>query len=251
MNRIIILLITLMTISCSSKKNILLIQDINLEEIYETQFNDIRVKSDDILRIKVFSYSEELSNIFNSSSTLSSGNLESIQIDGYQVNQNGFINFPVIGELFVKDLTIDEISNLISKSLSSAGILVNAIVDVKIINSYFTVLGEVNLPGKYNFINNNINLLEAIGTAGGITINGERNNIKLIRKFGDNYIVSNIDLTSSEFLTSQNLQILSRDIIIVDPNNSKIKSAGVIGNAGNLLSLLSFLLSSIILITAR
>ena len=66
---------------------------------------------------------------------------------------------------------------------------------------------------------------------------------------GDDKLVMNIDLTKSDFLTQELFQIMSGDIIVVNPNTSRVKNAGIIGNSGTLLSLLSFLLSSIIVIS--
>ena len=129
--------------------------------------------------------------------------------------------------------------------------LINSSVDVKIVNSYFTIIGEVNQPGRYNFLKNDIDIFQAIGLAGDLTINGKRDNIKVLRKNDDNLVVNTIDLTSSDLLISKNYQIFPGDIIIINPNNARVKNAGIIGNSGNLLSVLSFILSSIILITAN
>ena len=93
-----------------------------------------------------------------------------------------------------------------------------------------------------------MNILEALGMAGDLTITGNRKNIKLIREIDGNKFIYGFDLTDSNILNSQNYQILSRDIIIVNPNSTRIKNAGIIGNSGTLLSLLSFILSSIIVI---
>ena len=84
-----------------------------------------------------------------------------------------------------------------------------------------------------------------------LNINDERDNIKIMRRNDSNYEISNVDLTKSNFINSDYFQIMPGDIIIVNPNSSRVKNAGVIGNAGNLLSLLSFLLSSIILISSN
>ena len=94
-----------------------------------------------------------------------------------------------------------------------------------------------------------MDILQAIGMAGGLTINGERKNIRIIRNIGDKRELFLVDLTSSNFFNSESFQIFSGDVIIINPNNSRIKNAGIIGNSGTLVSLLSFLLSSIILIT--
>ena len=81
------------------------------------------------------------------------------------------------------------------------------------------------------------------------TINGSRKDVRLIRDIGKNKSISTIDLTSKNLFENDNFQIFSGDIIIVNPNTTRIKNAGIIGNSGTLVSLLSFLLSSIILIT--
>ena len=85
--------------------------------------------------------------------------------------------------------------------------------------------------------------------AGDLTINGLRDDIKIIREINGKKNISSVDLTKSDFLVSENYQIISGDIILVNPNSTRVKNAGLIGNSGTLLSLLSFLLSSIIVIT--
>ena len=82
-----------------------------------------------------------------------------------------------------------------------------------------------------------------------MTINGVRNSVKVIRNESDGKKVYEIDLTSINANQSPFFQIFSGDIIIVNPNSARVKNAGIIGNSGTLLSLLSFILSSIIVIS--
>ena len=70
----------------------------------------------------------------------------------------------------------------------------------------------------------------------------------LNRYDGKNFVY-NIDLTSAKYLSSPYFQIYSGDVLIINPNTTRIKNAGIIGNSGTLLSLLSFVLSSIIIIS--
>ena len=170
--------------------------------------------------------------------------------NGYQVDIDGNINFPVVGKIKVQGLTINELKSYILNDIENErDLLVNPSIDIKILNSHFTVLGEVNQPGKYNFVENNLNILEALGIAGDLTINGKRESVKLLREINGKLKIFEIDLTNVKFLTENFFQISSGDILIVDPNSSRIKNAGVIGNSGTLLSLLSFILSSIIVIS--
>lgn len=237
--------------SCSTKKDILFIQDHDNIENFDFSYDEIKIKTDDILRVQISSQSPELTIPFNTNIETRNGTLVSYQMTGYAVNSEGLINLPQVGPVKVGGLTRQEATVLIQNTLIDVGILTNPAVDVKIVNSYFTILGEVNKPGRYNFIKNNINILEAIGIGGDLTINGERKNIKVLRKLDDSIKFSTIDLTNTQFLINDDFQIFPGDIIIVDPNNSRVKNAGIIGNAGNLLSVLSFILSSIILITSN
>ena len=237
--------------SCATKKDVLFIQDLNESDISNVKYNEIIIQEDDILKIQVTSQSPELTQLFNISATINANALENYQLNGYLVNAEGFISFPLLGSIKVKGLTLNQISKLIATSLVTNGELLNPTVDVKIVNAYFTILGEVNKPGRYSFIKNNMDILQAIGIAGDLTINGQRKNVKILRRLNDKLRVSSVDLTSSDFFASPNFQIIPGDIIIVDPNNSRVKNAGIIGNAGNLLSVLSFILSSIILITSN
>ena len=250
MFRSLVVLIFLMISSCSSKKDILLVQDIDKYSDIKMSYDQLVIKSDDILKIDVSTQSPELSQLFNFT-TVANANLQAYQLNGYQVDINGNINFPLLGIIKVKGLTLNQASKLIEKSLFDKGILVNPTIDIKLVNAYFTVIGEVNIPGRYSFISNDMDIFQVLGMAGDLTINGERKNIKILRKSEGNFKVSTVDVTSIDSIKNKNFQIFPGDIIIVNPNNSRVKNAGLIGNAGNLLSLLSFLLSSIIVINAN
>lgn len=246
-----LLIFVLISFSCSTKKDILLLQDIQDSKIYDLKFEEILIKSDDILKIQIKTKLPELDQIFNQNNQQNNTGLEVYQINGYQVSPGGLISLPIIGSLNVSGLTVFDVSKLIKKELINQDQLINPVVDVKIVNAYFTILGEVKNPGRYSFLKNNINIFQAIGMAGDLTINGERSSIKVLRTTKNKLKSTNIDLTSSNLISSQNFQIFPGDIIIINPNSSRVKNAGIIGNAGNLLSVLSFILSSIILITSN
>ena len=233
--------------SCSTKKKIIYFQDYDTVSSLDINYEDYKVQIDDVLKIDVKTEEPATALIFNPSGVNNSfsGNLEGLLYNGYQVNTSGYINFPRLGKIKVAGMTISEVRDFIFNSLIEAKILTNPSIDVKVLNNHFTILGEVNSPGKYDFLKNNMNILEAIGIAGDLTINGVRSNIKILR----NGKINSLDLTKSNFLESDFFQIVSGDVIIVNPNINRVKNAGIIGNSGTLLSLLSFLLSSIIIIT--
>ena len=242
-------IVTILLFSCSTKKNILYLQDTNDSQTYSVNYEQYIIDVDDILKIVVSAdnpetaipYNPKVMNNFNESK-------ESLLYNGYQVNSEGFIVFPTLGKIMAKGKTISELREYIFNSIVNNNVLVNPNVDVKHLNSSFTILGDVSKPGRYEFLKNNLNILEAIGMAGDLNITGNRDNVKIIRETNNNKTVSSIDLTTTDFMTSDNFQIFPGDIIIVNPNTTKVKNAGIIGNSGTLLSLLSFILTSIIVI---
>ena len=156
-------------------------QNIDPKETYSYDYRQYEVKPDDILKIDVNSDIPEVATGFNPKGLAVQSDRTSMLYNGYQVNSEGFINFPSIGKLKVEGLNISQIRNLLYNTITDRGILNNPSVDVKLINSYFTILGEVSVPGRYDYLKNNMNILEAIGMAGDLTITGKRSDIKLIR----------------------------------------------------------------------
>ena len=237
--------------SCSTKKELLYLQNFEDKGSYISEYSEYLINIDDILKIDVNSDNPEASYIFTRNGVVANptNSKENMLFNGYQVDKDGYINFPTIGNVYAKGKTIRDLRDYLFDKITNEGYLIDPFIDIKILNLHFTILGEVNRPGRYEFIKNNLNILEAIGIAGDLTINGKRNNIKIIREENGNKSIKSLDLTDTNILSNQSYQIISGDLIIVSPNYSRVKNAGIIGNSGTLLSLLSFLLSSIIIIT--
>ncbi len=235
--------------SCSSKKSVIYMQDLEVDEIYSNSYDNYLVKVDDVLKIDILTEKIQTEAIINPATSASNSSKESMIFEGYQVDSEGFINVPSVGIINVNGKTIKEIRENIYKIVKLKGLLLSPLVNVRLLNAHFTIIGEVKSPGKYDYYKNNMNILEAIGIAGDLTINGKRNDIKVIRDLNGKKSILDIDLTNVDFLKSNKYQIISGDIIIVNPNSTRIKNAGIIGNSGTLLSLLSFILSSIIVIS--
>ena len=217
---------------------------------FENKSIDHIISKRDILKITIKTQNPEtLTSISeNISNTPLNQNRETlIYNSGYKLDNEGFINYPLLGKIKAINFTVAELSDLLTRELTNLDFFTEPIVDIKVLNMNFTVLGEVNKPGKYYF-DSQINVLQALGMAGDLTINGKRTDIKLIRNSNEKSDVFSVDLTKSEFISSPSFNVVSGDVIIVNPNTNRVKNAGIIGNSGTLLSLLSFLLSSIIII---
>jgi polysaccharide export outer membrane protein len=237
-------------VSCATKKNILYMQDLNFVDISKIISLQNTFQENDILNISVTSLEMKASLPYNNSiaSGLPNTSLQILQLDGYLVSENKTINFPVLGKISVAGKTTQDLENYLKERLESEGHLVKPNVSVRLLNAKFTVLGEVKLPGTYTFTEKNISLLQAIGLAGDLTINGNRKDIIIIRESNGQRTTTKLDLTSANWFSSPYQNIHPNDVIIVNPNSKKVTSSGLIGDISTVLSIASILLSTIILI---
>jgi len=241
----------LLSVSCVSKKQMLYMQDIDTINNQELKYNNHTLQVDDILKITVSTLMPETALPYNNvtAGSVVANNIEVMKLDGYLVSKNSTINFPVLGELSVKEKTAKDLENDIKKLLVDGGYLINPNVTVRLLNAKVTILGEVQRPGTFSFTENNISLLQALGLAGDLTINGSREDVMVLRYVDGVQTTARIDLNSSSFLKGPYQMVKPNDVIIVNPNSAKVSSAGYVGNLSAILGIASIVLSSIILIT--
>ena len=170
--------------SCKTKKEMLYMQDINAYNNSEVKFTNPSLQPNDILKITVGALVPETAIPYNriSQTMVQTNSIEMMQLEGYLVSLEQTISFPILGEVSVANKTVVQLETDLINRLETGGHLVNPSVNVRLLNAKVTILGEVKIPGTYTFTENNINLLQAFGLAGDLTINGERNDVLLIRE---------------------------------------------------------------------
>jgi len=242
-NILIFLLGVLIFSSCASKKDVLYFNDVNLTEQDSTVFSAGKIQTNDILSVIVSSSSPELAAFYNENPIASSSS------NGYLVTIEGAIILPILGKIIVKGLTLLEVENLVVKKLIDGKHLQNPTVAVRITNAKFTILGEVKSPGTYNFNEQNISLLQALGYAGDLTIDGKRQDVLIIREENNKRSYITIDLTSKKWFDSPTYYIKPNDVIYINPNGPKVSSSGYVKNLTNVLTLASLAITTILLLT--
>jgi len=236
--------------SCASKEDIYYLQDAELNAVGELVYESSLIQPNDILKITVDS-SEPLTSLpYNRGATAGAAqNIQVMQLEGYLVDSKNIINFPVLGPISTLNLTIQDLAEFIKKELVERGHLTDPNVIVRLLNAKVTILGEVKAPGTYNFTEQNITLMQALGYAGDLTINGKRDDILITREVNGVRQVTHINLTSAKFMKSPYYFVKPNDVIIVNPNEPKVKSAGFVGNVGTVATVISLVLSVTILLT--
>jgi polysaccharide biosynthesis/export protein len=173
----------------------------------------------DILMVRVISRNEESNNLFNIESNTNSANstltAANLYLNGFTISQEGTIDIPNVGEVFVLNQTLEEAESTIS--LKAEEFLINPFVIVKLANFQFTVLGEINAPGNYPVYKEGLTIYDAIAMSGGINDYGNLKKIKIVRSEKNKKQIYNVDLTSSNILTSDFFYLRNNDLIYVQP----------------------------------
>jgi len=250
-NILVIAALLLLSVSCVSKKDMLYLQDVDTINNQQVRYTNHTIQVDDILKISVGALMSEAALPYNNvtGGSVIANNIDIMKLNGYLVSQNSTINFPVLGELSVKEKTTKDLENDIKKLLIDGGYLINPNVTVRLLNAKVTILGEVQRPGTFFFTENNISLLQALGLAGDLTINGSREDVVVLRYLDGVQTTARINLTSASWLNGPYLMVKPNDVIVVNPNNAKLKTAGYVGNISAILGITSVILTSILLFT--
>jgi polysaccharide export outer membrane protein len=178
------------------------------------------ITPNDLLGISVSSLNPSATDIFNSTNMANGVK----QANGYLVNKEGFIQFPVLGNIKAEGLTPDQLRQQIVNTLLEKKLLIDPLVTVRVLNFKVTVLGEVLRPSVVDVPNEKISLLEALGMAGDITISGKKDNVLVIREENNKKIIKRIDLTRTDLFKSPYYYLKPNDIVYVEANSAKIAS---------------------------
>lgn len=189
--------------------------------ISEPEFSEYRLQSNDALYIQITSIDDASSNIF-AQSIGQQGTIDqySAYLNSYSIDQDGYIQLPVIGKIKALGKTTIQVSEIIKDSVEN--ILSLPVITVKLVNQYVSILGEVMAPGHYIYSQDKLTIFNAIGLAGDITPYGNRKQVILMRNENGNTNRINLDLTSSDILSSKYYYIQPNDLIYVKPLRKRV-----------------------------
>ena len=216
--------------SCVSQRDVEYIRDTTNEQgdiktFRDADISDYKLKPNDELFIQIRSLDDPTTNIFQQLGVQQNGGGGgTIQPYGaslmsYMIDKGGYVQLPVLGNIYVENKSIPEVSTILQDSLNH--ILSKPTVTVKLVNRFVSVLGEVTTPGHFSYSQEKLTIFDALGLAGDITEYGDRNNVILARNENGKNLRINIDLTSSNLLTSQYYYIRPNDMVYVKPMRKK------------------------------
>lgn len=253
----------LLLASCSTVKNITYFQDRLVDAPEEIDSHaGIVIQPKDMLSIVVSSRNPELAPMFNlpivsyqaGSEVVATGGMQKLM--GYVVDNDGYIEFPVLGRMKVASLTRWTLSEMIKEKLEKGGYLTDPVVTVEFMNFKVSVIGEVNSPGTYNIEGDKVTILEAISMAHDLTIFGKRENVSVIRELDGHRTIYEVNLCSVDLFKSPAYYLQQNDIVYVEPSeirarqsttdDKSLRLTSILISSGSLLASIASLIVSIV-----
>ena len=245
MNRLflIICLIACLT-ACKTPEKINYIQDVEpgVTQPIESR-QSIIIQPKDMLSIIVSTKDPELAAIFNLSVQANRAGVPIFSsaynqyLSGYVVDNNGDIDFPVLGKIHAAGLSRWALQEKIVRELTERDLLKDMVVTIEFMNFKVSVLGEVKNPGTYSIEGDKVTVLEAIAMAGDLTIYGLRDEVYVIREENGERQNFKLDLRSKEIFNSPAYYLRQNDIIYVQPNEVRSGQSTINQNSVRSISL--------------
>lgn len=229
--------LSFLLLSCGSYKEVPYIQN-SAEFRYNDSIPpyDMTIKPKDELRIFVYSSNGEATAAQFNATEPTPLNINTLRVNTgigsshfYLVDNEGNIDYPLVGKLNIQGMTIEQAASFIKEKIRSY-FTSNADYGVKvyITNYYVSVMGEVRNPNSFTIESTKVNVLEALARAGDLTIYGTRTNVKLLRQRPDGeYDIHQLDLTDANLLNSPYYYMQQRDILYVEPNPAKAQDSQI------------------------
>ena len=237
-NLLLITAASLLLVACNTAKEVPYMT--NIDQIAPaaltaatTQAGDFTIKPGDMLLINVSGSNSDAVRPFNKIQylpTTETGTLNRNFGDYstiyYVVDDNGNIDFPVLGKLHIKGMTKNSLQEYIATLIYPRYLTEKPLVECRIQNFRVFCIGDFNAPGVIHAENGRLNLVEAIAMCHDLTLQGRRDNIMLIRTdpSGQRY-VKRINLNDASFITMPEFDLQQNDILYVQPNESKARTS--------------------------
>ncbi|MFD2035456.1 polysaccharide biosynthesis/export family protein [Belliella marina] len=249
-------------LSCVPNKKLVYFQNlpgntpIEAGELINYQMPDYQLQHNDILEVQVITHKDIIADDFNigkqglNQNSMMVGQIAQTGGDiyyttGYTINKEGNITLPVLGDVYVKGMTLDEVTLSLTDKFSSM-LLNNYFIKVKLGGMRFSALGEFQKPGKYGMLQDRMTIFDAISQAGDLTTVAKRSELILIRQYPEGSRKHHVNLNDINLISSPFYFIQPNDLLYVEP--MKIRELGSGINATQTLTLITSSITAIALV---
>lgn len=243
---LLICLFSVIASGCGVPKKVAYFQDATEETLILPNTGELKIRPNDKLSIIVKTMDPVLSSMFNlavvsdrlgegtvpyTGKNVGTASSSSSGISKYTVSPEGTIDLPVIGVVKVAGMTRFELAGFIKGELMGRNLAKDPVVTVEFINMGVSMMGEVKNPGLYDINQDKVTILEALSMAGDITLEGQRENIAVLREENGTVNTYRVDITNLKDLSQSPVYYLQQgDVVYVEPNDMKKRQTTTNGN---------------------
>lgn len=215
----ILMALSFLLFSCVTNKKLTYLQsDGAREEFIAITPATYIIQPYDNLFIRVTTPDPELAEMFNTVSAETAGygiNELSADLLSYTVDDDGTIELPYAGKFMVAGKTLNMVKVELDKALKSY--IADAVVTVKLVNNYVSIIGEVGNPGKYPIYKDRLNIFQALAMAGDLGVYSNRQKLQLIRQTPDGNVIKEFSVQDRSIIGSQFFYVMPNDVIYAPP----------------------------------
>lgn len=252
-----LLIISLVT-SCKPKQNMIYMSNNNFQqEVSQARYEGLRIQEGDMLEIIVTALDDLAVKPFNRTTMQKTGEEGNaggnarLGDNQYQVTSDGYISFPVLGNVYCKGMTKQQLKTELDTRLKQY--LTDPVVTVRHLNFNISILGDVGSPGQKTSSTERLNIFQALALAGDMRDSANRTNVKLIRYSEESGkdITYNLDLSEASIVNSPYYYLQQNDILYVEPDKNKQIAANTTNpNRGLFLQLMGVVLGLVTFVIA-
>ncbi len=207
--------------SCVSRRNINYLQEldeVDIPDTYENVRKEKVIQVYDKLYIKIYNIDPNINNLFQDRVNMT----QNVNLMSYTVNEKGVIDFPYVGNINLQGLTLEEAKIELEKEFNKY--MPNTSIIVRFVGNVITVIGEVNRQGEYSFVDDKINIFQALSYASGINNYGDKSNVTVIREINNQITYHELDLSKKSIVESSYYYLNPNDVVVVKPIKAKYRT---------------------------
>ncbi len=182
-------------------------------------YSPLKIQKNDVLSITVRSFDQDLALPFNIALDKAGMTQTASPLNTFQVDENGAIDFPVLGEISLLGKTINEAKDTLDLLLQDY--LEEPSINLRLVSFKVSVLGEVRNPGTFSINSDRVTLLEALALAQDLTPYANATNVLVIREQDGNRTFGEVNLQSTNFISSEYYYLKQGDVIYIEPRKDK------------------------------
>ena len=250
------LLIILLAVSCKPKNNMIYMSNNNFEqEVSQARYEGLRIQEGDVLEIIVTAMDDLAVKPFNKTTIQQTGEEGGMPMrlgnNEYQVTSDGYIPFPVLGNIYCKGMTKQQLRADLDTRLKQY--LTDPIVTIQLVNFNISILGDVGSPGQKTSSTERLNIFQALALAGDMNDSANRTKVKLIRYSEESGkdVTFTLDLSEADIVNSPYYYLQQNDILYIEPDRNKQIAANTTNpNRALLLQILGVVLGLVTFVIA-